>query len=102
HPAYLSKNLFWWCSVMPFLVTSGTPMDAVRNTFFLLMVNAIYYWRARTEEAHMLSEDPKYREYYDWMEEHGLITAPLARLKRRIFSRGGAAKAEDFPAHPAE
>lgn len=87
HPAYLSKNLFWWCSVMPFLVTSGTPMDAIRNTFFLLLVNGIYYWRARTEEAHLLSEDPKYREYYDWMEQHGLITAPLARLKRKIFSR---------------
>ncbi len=87
HPAYLSKNLFWWCSVMPFLVTSGSPIDVIRNTFFLLMVNAIYYWRARTEEAHLLAEDPKYREYYDWMEEHGIVTAPLARLKRRLFGR---------------
>ena len=87
HPAYLSKNLFWWCSVMPFLVTSGSPIDAVRNTFFLLMVNAIYYWRARTEEAHLLAEDPKYREYYEWMEQYGLVTAPLARLKNRIAAR---------------
>ncbi|WP_299191895.1 DUF1295 domain-containing protein [uncultured Erythrobacter sp.] len=87
HPAYLSKNLFWWCSVMPFLVISGSPVDAIRNTFFLLVVNAIYYWRARTEEAHLLAEDPKYREYYDWMEEHGLITAPLAKIRRRLFAR---------------
>ncbi|MDJ0642662.1 MAG: isoprenylcysteine carboxylmethyltransferase family protein [Erythrobacter sp.] len=88
HPAYLSKNLYWWCSVMPFLVMSGSPADAIRNTFFLLCVNAIYYWRARTEEAHLLAEDPKYREYYNWMEQHGVITAPLARLKRRIVRRG--------------
>ena len=87
HPAYLSKNLFWWCSVMPFLVTSGSPVDAIRNTFFLLMVNAIYYWRARTEEAHLLGEDPKYREYYDWMEQYGLVTAPLARIKNRLMGR---------------
>jgi len=87
HPAYLSKNLFWWCSVMPFLVTSGSPVDVIRNTFFLAVVNAIYYWRARTEEAHLLAEDPKYRQYYDWMEENGIITAPLARLKSRIASR---------------
>ncbi len=84
HPAYLSKNLFWWCSVMPFLVTNGSVTDAIRNTFFLLCVNAIYYWRAKTEEAHLLSEDPKYREYYDWMERNGPITARLSRLKRRI------------------
>ena len=88
HPAYLSKNLFWWCTVMPFLVTSGSAMDAVRNCVFLLLVNGIYYWRARTEEAHLLAEDPKYREYYDWMEENGVITSRLSRLQRRLFSRG--------------
>ncbi len=80
HPAYLSKNLFWWCSVMPFLVTSGSWGDSVRNTVFLGIVSGIYYWRARTEEAHLLAEDPRYREYYDWMEDHGVITARLSRL----------------------
>ncbi len=88
HPAYLSKNLYWWCASMPFLVTSGSPVDAIRNTFFLLCVNAIYYWRARTEEAHLLAEDAKYREYYDWMERNGTITAPLSWVKRRLLSRG--------------
>ena len=87
HPAYLSKNLFWWFSVMPFLVTSGSAGDAVRNTFFLLCVNAIYYWRAKTEEAHLLAEDEKYRQYHAWMEENGLITAPLKRLTRRMRPR---------------
>ena len=87
HPAYLSKNLFWWCSIMPFLVTSGSMVDAIRNTVFLGVVSAIYYWRARTEEAHLLAEDAKYREYYNWMEQHGVITARLSRWLRRANPR---------------
>ncbi|TIX50542.1 methyltransferase family protein [Alteraurantiacibacter aquimixticola] len=87
HPAYLSKNLFWWCSAMPFLVTSGSLVDVIRNTFFLGVVSAIYYWRARTEEAHLLGEDEKYRAYYDWMQENGAITSRLAKLIRRFNPR---------------
>lgn len=89
HPAYVSKNLFWWCATLPFLVNAdGSMVDVIRNTFFLGCVSAIYYWRAKTEEAHLLAEDPKYRAYYDWMEQHGLVTAPLARLKRALRPRG--------------
>ncbi len=87
HPAYLSKNLFWWCTTLPFLVTSDSLVDAIRNTFFLGMVSAIYYWRARTEEAHLLGEDPKYREYHAWMQEHGLITSRMARFFKRANPR---------------
>lgn len=81
HPAYVSKNLFWWCATLPMLTTSGSWVEALRNCFFLLVVNGIYFWRAKTEEAHLLAEDSKYREYHAWMEHHGLLTAPLARLK---------------------
>lgn len=105
HPAYLSKNLYWWCFFMPFLATSGSIVDVIRNCFFLCVVNAIYYWRARTEEEHLLAEDPKYREYHAWMEQHGIITAPLSRLKRAILSRGSpkARSAGKAPqAQPAE
>jgi protein-S-isoprenylcysteine O-methyltransferase Ste14 len=87
HPAYLSKNLFWWVSVLPFMVTSGSAVDVIRNTAFLAVVSAIYYWRARTEEAHLLAEDPKYRDYHAWMQAHGAITAPLARLLARVRLR---------------
>jgi protein-S-isoprenylcysteine O-methyltransferase Ste14 len=100
HPAYLSKNLFWWASVLPFMVTGGGWIEPLRNCVFLLAVNAIYYWRARTEEAHLLAEDPKYAEYYAWMEQHGLITAPLARLKHRLF--GAMARRPVAHACPAE
>ncbi|MXO93735.1 DUF1295 domain-containing protein [Erythrobacter arachoides] len=87
HPAYVSKNLFWWSTVLPFLVTSGSYVDMVRNTAFLAIVSGIYYWRARTEEAHMLREDAKYRLYYDWMQHHGALTGRLARLLDRVNPR---------------
>lgn len=98
HPAYLSKNLFWWCSSMPFSVTSDSMVDAIRNTVFLGVVSGIYYWRARTEEAHLLGEDPKYRQYYDWMQESGLITSRLAKLVRAINPRPSIGNAQVQPA----
>jgi protein-S-isoprenylcysteine O-methyltransferase Ste14 len=101
HPAYLSKNLFWWASVLPFLVTSGSMLDGLRNSVCLLIVNAIYYWRARTEEAHLLAEDPKYRAYHAWMEVHGPITAPLVRLRRMVFGQPAIRPEEAHP-FPAE
>jgi protein-S-isoprenylcysteine O-methyltransferase Ste14 len=87
HPAYLSKNAFWWLSALPFLVTNGSTTDVIRNTVCLAAVNAIYFWRARTEEEHLWAEDPKYRAYHAWMSEHGLVTAPLVRLKRLLRPR---------------
>lgn len=88
HPAYLSKNLFWWFSTLPFLATSGSPVDAVRNTAILGLVSAVYFWRARTEERHLLAEDAKYREYHAWMAENALITRMFARLGQRLRRRG--------------
>ncbi len=71
HPAYLSKNLFWWISTIPFLST-GSLADAARATILLGVVSAIYYWRAKTEEWH-LGEDPAYQEYSAWMARNGAI-----------------------------
>lgn len=82
HPAYLSKNLFWWFSSLPFLSVSGSIPDIVRNCALLGLTNAIYYWRAKTEERH-LSADPAYRAYWDWMERNG----PVPRLFARITGR---------------
>ena len=89
HPAYLSKNLFWWFASLPFVVTNGSMVDAIRNTFFLGCVSAIYFWRAKTEEKHLLAEDAKYRVYSDWMETHGLITSRLTRLWNGVSARRG-------------
>lgn len=96
HPAYVSKNLFWWCSVLPFLVTNGSTVDMIRNTAFLACVSGIYYWRARTEEAHLLGEDAKYREYHAWMQANGVLTARLARVLHWANPR------KDAVLHPAE
>jgi protein-S-isoprenylcysteine O-methyltransferase Ste14 len=80
HPAYLAKNLFWWLAAMPFLATTGNPVDMVRNTALLAIVSGVYYWRARTEERH-LGADPDYRDYAAWMERNGPIPKLLRRLK---------------------
>jgi protein-S-isoprenylcysteine O-methyltransferase Ste14 len=78
HPAYLTKNLFWWISTLPFL-TTGSLVDAGRATILMGAVSGIYYWRAKTEERH-LSADPDYRAYSDWMERHG----PVPRFFRWV------------------
>jgi len=82
HPAYVSKNLFWWFAVMPFLAVSGNPVDMIRNTVVLGLVSAVYYWRARTEERHLMA-DPAYREYAEWMDRNGPIPRLVNRLKPR-------------------
>jgi protein-S-isoprenylcysteine O-methyltransferase Ste14 len=88
HPAYLSKNLFWWFSALPFLTVSGSLTDMVRNCAMLAVTNAVYYWRAKTEEAH-LSTDPKYRAYSQWMERNG----PVPRFFAWVTGRGRATAA---------
>ena len=75
HPAYIAKNSFWWLATLPFLATSGNPVDMIRNTVILGLVSAVYYWRAKTEERHLMA-DPAYRDYFDWMERN----APVPRL----------------------
>lgn len=87
HPAYLAKNTFWWLETLPFLVVGSSLTDVVRNCFFLGCVSAIYFWRAKTEEAHLLAEDPKYRAYSDWMAQHGVITRQFHRAAQMVRGR---------------
>ena len=84
HPAYLSKNLFWWSATLPFLVTTASMVDAIRNTVILGLVSGVYYWRALTEERHLLSEDAKYRDYHAWMAQNAAITRGFIRLGRKL------------------
>ena len=87
HPAYLSKNLFWWFSTMPFIATTGSLTDELRNTVLLGLVSAVYFWRAKTEERHLRAEDAKYRDYHAWMREHGAITGAFTALGRSLGRR---------------
>jgi protein-S-isoprenylcysteine O-methyltransferase Ste14 len=97
HPAYLSKNSFWWLATLPFLVTNGSMADAIRNTVMLGLVSAIYYWRARTEEKHLMP-DPAYAEYAAWMDRNALVPRFFNRLRTLLGSR---LRKEGF-AQPAE
>ena len=73
HPAYLAKNLSWWLIAMPFMV--GVSLgQTVRSCLLLGLLNGIYYLRAKTEERH-LSLDPVYRQYAQWMQQHGVLRA---------------------------
>jgi protein-S-isoprenylcysteine O-methyltransferase Ste14 len=82
HPAYLSKNLFWWFSTLPFLATTGW-VDGIRNAAVMACVSGVYYWRARTEEKH-LGADPAYRDYSAWIERNGAVP----RFFRWVLRRG--------------
>jgi hypothetical protein len=66
HPAYWSKNAFWWLSAPPFLVTTASGADAIRNTLTLAAVSGVYWWRAKTEEKHLMN-DAGYRRYVAWL-----------------------------------
>ncbi|KQM64475.1 protein-S-isoprenylcysteine methyltransferase [Sphingomonas sp. Leaf17] len=81
HPAYWSKNLFWWISTVP-LLSTGSLVDAARATLTLMAVSGVYYWRAKTEERHLML-DPDYRAYNDWILRNGAIALVLAWVRRR-------------------
>jgi len=79
HPAYLSKNMSWWLVAIPFISTSGDISLIIQSCLMLLVLNAIYYLRAKTEEQH-LSWDETYRQYLSAIEQRGL----WAKSKRLI------------------
>ncbi len=56
---------------LPFIINEGGGV-AVANCFLLLCVNAVYWWRARTEEMH-LSRDPAYVAYALSMNERSIL-----------------------------
>lgn len=76
HPAYVSKNIAWWMTNLPFWAAGWEA--GVQATTFLLISNLVYFWRARTEERH-LSADPAYVAYALAMNEKSLF-APLGRV----------------------
>jgi hypothetical protein len=93
HPAYMAKNTFWWLETIPFLAVSGSMVDVVRNTVILAMVSGVYFWRAKTEEKHLMA-DPDYQAYAAWMAEYGPITSRINRLLGRVRKAPVAVAAE--------
>lgn len=83
HPAYVSKNLAWWCMYLPFLA-HGTWDNNLRAGLLLALSNGVYALRAWTEERH-LKGDSAYIEYAAWLDEHGLFALakrPIVRFLR--------------------
>jgi len=54
HPAYISKNISWWIVLLPVM--------SVTVFFGMLFWSAIYFFRAITEERHLIA-DPDYQAY---------------------------------------
>lgn len=82
HPAYLSKNAYWWFALMPFLTVNGSWVDGARNFVLMAAVSGVYYWRARTEEKHLMA-DPDYAAYAAWMDRHGPVPRAIAWMTGR-------------------
>ena len=72
HPAYIAKNISWWLMSLPFLPADGSVWTAVHLSIGMILMNLMYYLRAKTEERH-LSQDPVYREYAAYIREHGIF-----------------------------
>ena len=71
HPAYIFKNLSWWLISVPF-VPYVSVSTSIKCCIILLLLNTVYYIRARTEENH-LSNYPEYVEYANWVNENGIF-----------------------------
>jgi protein-S-isoprenylcysteine O-methyltransferase Ste14 len=71
HPAYIFKNLAYWLTCVPFVV-SASPWDSLRRCVLLGLLNYVYYLRAKTEEAN-LGTDPVYVQYSEWIKRHGIF-----------------------------
>ena len=76
HPASVFKAIHWWLLYLPFLTNSGAA--AVRYSVLLLLLNGVYYLRARTEERH-LSHYPEYVAYALEMNRKSIFRG-VARL----------------------
>jgi len=83
HPAYVSKNAYWWLASLPFLTMGGNYVDMIRNAVLMACVSGVYYWRAKTEEKHLLA-DPAYKDYAEWMDRNAPIPRLVNWAKRRI------------------
>ncbi|MEW4468352.1 isoprenylcysteine carboxylmethyltransferase family protein [Parasphingorhabdus sp. JC815] len=101
HPAYVAKNIYWWLATLPFLATSNSLTDMVRNTVIMAVVSGVYFWRAKTEEKHLLS-DPAYKQYAEWMDRNAPIPRAINWLKVKIgwWPPVGAGKGQEI--QPAE
>ena len=86
HPAYVSKNIYWWLYTVP-LVGVHSATDVAANLGGMSALSLIYYFRAKTEERHLM----RYAEYAEYAAriEQRSIRARLQHWYGR-FSRASS------------
>ncbi|MBN2454909.1 hypothetical protein JXB11_05190 [Candidatus Woesearchaeota archaeon] len=62
HPAYISKTMVWWITLIPFILAAAEPRLIIPAILSAAAWGLIYYLRSITEERHLL-RDPDYVEY---------------------------------------
>ena len=72
HPAYISKNLYWWLYTLPFIGVTFLSVEWWKNILGLTFVSLIYYGRAKSEERHLM-KFPEYRQYCKDIDEKGIF-----------------------------
>lgn len=70
HPAYVSKNIYWWLYTVP-LVGVHSAGDIAANLGGMSAISLIYYLRAKTEERHLMRY-PEYAEYAARIEQRSI------------------------------
>lgn len=72
HPAYISKNLYWWLYTLPFMGITFISLEWWKNILGLTFVSLIYYGRAKSEERHLM-KFAEYRAYSYKIEKRGIF-----------------------------
>lgn len=67
HPAYLSKNIYWWINVGSYLFAAHiATLEKAKILSLMMLISIFYYGRCKCEERHLLNFEP-YRNYADSM-----------------------------------
>lgn len=72
HPAYISKNIYWWLYTLPFMGVAFVSIEWWKNILGLIFVSLIYYGRAKSEERHLMKFS-EYRAYCYEIEKRGIF-----------------------------
>lgn len=72
HPAYISKNLYWWLYTLPFMGVAFISIEWWKNILGLIFVSLIYYGRAKSEERHLM-KFAEYRAYSYKIKKRGIF-----------------------------
>lgn len=83
HPAYVTKNLFWWLTFVPFVSQTGRWQDITAACTSLALLNGLYFLRAKTEERHLMAY-PEYQAYAKWVEQNGWIDRFIGWILRGL------------------